>query len=179
MMMMMMMMMMTMGIMVTMMAMMMLMMVSHWLTSLDYRPWSPNRLLDCSIHRLHSRVTHDDPSPVALSGRVRQQGDFHVVETEAACVPEASPVAVVVAVNAGSASIVADLTKYGNNSKRRQTGRQTGRHTVTAATRRTMNGARENYQSAAHLAAPITTMKTSTHGINTLRKRSRAARLLF
>ena len=67
----------------------------------------------------HSRVTHDDAPTVALSGFVRHQGDFDVVEAEAARLPEASPVAVVVTVDAGSASLVADLTD-GNSEQTRQ-----------------------------------------------------------
>lgn len=47
---------------------------------------------------------------MALSGGVRQQRDLHVIEAEAARLPEASPVAVVITVDTGSASLVADLT---------------------------------------------------------------------
>lgn len=68
----------------------------------------------------HVRVTHDDASSVKLGDLVGGERGLGVAEAEAALLAETPPVAVVVAVETGAASVVAHLKNVRNSASAMQ-----------------------------------------------------------
>lgn len=77
-----------------------------------------NKASDISCNGIYVRVTHDDASSVALGDLIGAESGLEVIEAEPALRAEPSPVAVVVAVEAGTAGLVAHLQPTDQKKKR-------------------------------------------------------------